>query len=292
MKLDIDQTEVKVTNIKKIFWPDLKISKGEMIDYYIQIYPYIKKYLYNRPLSLKIYPDGIKGKSFYRKNCPDYAPKWLSTTTLPSGKDKTITWIMANKLSDLVWIANHGTIELHGWFSTIDHPLKPDFAVFDLDPGKKTTFSELIETAKLIKLIIDRLKMVSYVKTSGKRGLHIYIPIKNIYSYKKVKYFLKRIAEIIIESRPDLATIEWRKNKRNGKLNIDYRQNSRGKTLPSPYSLRPTPEATVSTPLDWRELNEDLDLTAFTIQNIQERLEKEGDPWKNILENRQELPSL
>ena len=292
MKLEIDQNKVKLSNLNKILWPDLKITKGDMIDYYIQMYPFIKKYLHNRPLSLKIFPDGINKASFYRKNCPDYAPEWLSTTPLPSGKNKVINWITVNKLSDLVWIANHATIELHGWFSTIKKPLKPDFAVFDLDPGNNTNFGELIETAQLIKMITDKLNIKSFLKTSGKRGLHIYIPINNKYSYKEVKYFLKKIAKIIIESRTDLATIEWRKENREGKLHIDYRQNGRGKTLPSPYSLRPTTNATVSTPIYWRELNKNLDLSSFNIINIKERIQNYGDPWKDIFEHRQNLPSL
>ncbi len=291
MEITVEQKNVKLTNIDKIFWPEKKYTKGEMINYYIKIYPYIQKYLKNRPLSLNIYPDGIDGNSFYLKNRPDYAPDWLTTTPVIAKENKSINYIIINNLSDLIWITNRASIELHTWFSTIQHPQKPDFAVFDIDPGEKTEFKTTIEVSLLIKSILDRLNLRAYVKTSGKRGLHIFIPIKAIYNYQSVKSFLLYIAKTVISIKANKVTIEWRKEKRKGKLHIDYRQNSRGKTIPAPYSLRPTKEATISTPLTWEELNSNLNPLAFNMATIIDRINSKGNLWSEIMDYKQELPS-
>lgn len=291
--LQIDNFEVKLSNLTKVFWPDYGYTKGDMINYYIEVYPLIKDFLKDRPLSLKVYPDGIDGKSFFQKNAPDHAPHWLTTYPIYSSQRKEpINWIIVNKLSDLVWVANSASIELHCWFSTIQSQDKPDFAVFDLDPGKNSSFSDVIKVAELIKKILDELKITAFVKTSGKSGLHIYIPIKEKYSYSEVKVFLKSIAKMIIKIKPDLATIEWRKEKRNGKVHIDYRQNGRGKTLPIPYSIRPTEDATISTPLNWEELSTNIKPENFTLANIQQRIENQGNLWSEFYRIKQELPEL
>ncbi|MFW5976731.1 MAG: non-homologous end-joining DNA ligase [Bacillota bacterium] len=293
MNLTVNNNKVQLTNLDKVLWPEQNYTKKDLINYYIDIYPYIKNYLKNRPLSLKIYPDGIEGKSFFQKNCPDYAPAWLSKVKIYSRKNKKhIKWITVNKLSDLIWIANKASIELHGWFSTIKHPENPDFAVFDLDPGNSSTFQDTIETALLIKEMLQELQLKSLVKTSGKSGLHIFIPIDPIFSYKDVKNFLKSLAQIIINLKPELATIEWRKEKREGKIYIDYRQNGRGKTIPAPYSLRPTTSATISTPVTWQELNTGIKPEDFTLSNIFNRLENKNDLWQDIMQINQKLPDF
>jgi bifunctional non-homologous end joining protein LigD len=290
-KIIINGYEVKLSNLDKIFWPEKGYTKGDLINYYIEIYPFIHEYLRNRPLSLKIYPDGVEGKSFFQKNAPDYAPHWLTTYPIYSKhRQEAINWIIANKLSDLVWVINKASIELHCWFSTTVHPDKPDFAVFDLDPGPASSFYNVIEVALLIKKILDQLGLVAFIKTSGKNGLHIYIPVKPVYSYTNIKNLLKNIAEMVIKLRPDLATIEWRKKEREGKVYIDYRQNERAKTLPVPYSVRPTLEATISTPIEWDELTPELKPEIFTLENIRKRLDNKGDLWSGLLHINQELP--
>ncbi|MFW5998901.1 MAG: non-homologous end-joining DNA ligase [Bacillota bacterium] len=296
MQLTVNNNKVKLTNLDKVLWPEQNYTKKDLIKYYIDIYPLLKDYLKNRPLSLKIYPDGIKGKYFFQKNCPDYAPEWLSKFKIYSRNNKkSITWIIVNKLSDLVWIANKASIELHGWFSTTEHLDKPDFAVFDLDPGNNSTFSDTVETALLIKKMLDELELKSFVKTSGKTGLHIFIPVDPVFSYKEIQNFLKSLAQIIINYKPDLATIKWRKEKRLGKVYIDYRQNGRGKTIPAPYSLRPTSEATVSTPLKWSELYNDINHIKpenFNLSSIFSRIDKYDNLWNNILSIKQKLPDF
>ncbi|MFW6035969.1 MAG: non-homologous end-joining DNA ligase [Halothermotrichaceae bacterium] len=291
--LVIDKFKVNLSNLDKVFWPKHNYTKGDMIDYYINIYPYMKNYLKNRPVSLKIYPDGIGGKYFFQKNAPDYAPYWLTVNAIYSQHRKEpINWILINKLSDLVWVTNKASIELHSWFSTVKNLEKPSFAVFDLDPDDKSSFTNVIQVALNIKKVLEELRLDSYIKTSGKSGLHIYLPLQEKYSYTAVKIFLKSVSEVVIKMNPDLATIEWRKKNREGKVYIDYRQNGQGKTLPAPYTLRPTTEATVSTPLNWQELNSDVSPDDFTIKNIQQRLQDKGDIWADLLSNKQELPDF
>lgn len=292
-KILVADIEVKISNLDKVFWPKHGFTKGDMINYYIEVYPLIKNYLKDRPLSLKIYPDGINGKSFYQKNAPDYAPDWLTIIPIYSSHRKeAINWVMVNKLQDLIWVANSASIELHGWFSTTRDLERPNFAVFDLDPGINTGFEDTIEIALLIKKILDELKLISFIKTSGKSGLHIYIPLRPVYKYEKVKGFLKAIAEMVIKLKPELATIEWRKRERQGKIYIDYRQNSRSKTIPAPYSLRPTENATISTPLEWKELSAGIKPEDFTLANIKDRLDEKGDLWSDLLKIHQKLPGF
>lgn len=289
--LTIDQFEVKLSNLEKIFWPEQKYTKGDLINYYVEIYSYIDDFLKNRPLSLKIYPDGINGNYFFQKNIPAHAPHWVSRVPIYSKhRREPINWVMVNKLSDLVWVANSASIELHSWLSSRDNLDKPSFAVFDLDPGEKSSFQDVISVALIIKEILDELALEAFLKTSGKSGLHIYIPVMERYPYDQIKNFLKSIAEMVIKLNPALATIEWRKKARYGKVYIDYRQNSRGKTLPVPYSLRPTATATVSTPLNWDELYNNIKPADFTLKNIFQRINNKGDLWSGFFNTTQELP--
>ena len=291
MQIKVNDLAVRLTNLDKILWPEPGYTKHDLINYYIQIYPLIKSYLKDRPLSLKIYPDGIKGSSFYMKNCPDHSPDWLSTGEIFSRKHKESTnWIMINKRADLLWVANHASLELHCWFSRASNPDIPDFAVFDLDPGQNTTFQDTIEITLLIKDILAQLKMKAFLKTSGQTGLHVFIPVKPVYSYKQIRHFLKNISTLVAETKPELATIAWQKKKRQGKLYLDYRQIARSKTIPAPFSLRPTPEATISTPLAWSELKPDLNPAGFNLDSIFNRIEHSGNPWQDILHINQNLP--
>ena len=224
------------------------------------------------------------------KNCPKYAPEWLSRTTISYGENKKINWITINKLEDLIWITNKTSIELHTWFSTTSHLENPDFAVFDLDPGANINFDETIDTVKTIVKILNELNLNFYIKTSGKRGMHIFIPILKIYTYSQIRNFLQNITKLLIEINPNKITDKWQKKKRKGKLYIDYRQNAQGKTIPAPYSLRPTPEATVSTPIKETILNSNFSPTDYTLQHIYDSLNTSNNRWKKILLDRQTLP--
>lgn len=291
--LRIEDKEIKITNLEKVLWPGLRITKGDMINYYIKVAPYILPYLQNRPFSMKPYPNGIAGKSFYQKQCPKEAPEWLETIPISSSKKGYVDWCLINNLPSLIWIANRACIEMHTWFSRVPNLDKPDIAVLDIDPSGDTGFKESKIIANLFKIIIDDLKLISVPKTSGATGIHIYIPIKPIYSFSQVREFLLKICRIVEEANPELATIERNVKKRGSKVYLDAVQNGSGKTIPAPYSLRPTPQATVSTPLLWEELADDnLTPTKFTINNIMLRLTNLGDLFQVLLTDGQLLPEI
>ncbi|KUO51468.1 MAG: hypothetical protein APF76_13980 [Desulfitibacter sp. BRH_c19] len=289
--LQIEGKEVKLTNLEKLYWPELNLTKGDMINYYIKMGPYILPHLKNRPFSMKPYPDGIDGKSFYQKQCPKEAPDWLETFPINSSKKGYVDWCLINDLPSLIWIANRACIEMHTWFSRVPNLDKPDIAVLDIDPSGDTGFKESQIIAKLFKIIIDELKLTAIPKTSGATGIHIYIPIEPIYSFTQVREFLLKICRIVEEANPGLATTERNVKKRGSKVYLDAVQNASGKTIPAPYSLRPTPQATVSTPLLWKELEDDNLLpTKFTIENTISRLSQTGDLFRAVLNERQILP--
>lgn len=290
--LSIEGKELVLTNLEKVFWPELNLTKADLINYYIKIANYILPYLKDRPFSMKPFPDGIKGKSFYQKQCPKEAPDWLQTTPIYSKKKGYVDWCLINDLPSLVWIANRACIEMHTWFSKLPDLNKPDMAVLDLDPSGNIGFRETVVVAKIFKIILDELNLFSIPKTSGATGIHIYIPIKQKYKFSEVRYFLLEICKLVEKFKPDLATTERNVKKRGNKVYLDAVQNSSGKTVPAPYSLRPTPEATVSTPIFWEELDKDISPKEFNIFTIFGRLNIHGDLFQEFFTRKQNLPTL
>lgn len=277
--------KVAFTNTDKIFWPDEGYTKGDVIDYYNAIYPHIGKYLKDRPESLKRNPNGINGEAFYHKDAGEHAPEWI--TTYPVWSDsakKTIDYIVCNDKPTLLYMANLGCIEVNPWCSRTAKPDNPDYCVLDLDPSDKNTFDQVIETALVIKDILDKAGADCYCKTSGSTGLHIYIPLGAKYDYEQSRQFAQMIAQLAQEQLPGFTTLERSLSKRgNDEIYIDYLQNKKGQTLASAYSLRPKPGATVSTPLEWKEVKKGLDLHDFNITNIIKRIEKKGDLFAPVL---------
>ncbi len=291
--LTVNGKELKLTNLEKVFWPELGLTKADLINYYIKIADYLLPYLHNRPFSMKPFPDGIKGKSFYQKQSPKETPPWLATTPIVSEKKGQVDWCLINDLPSLIWIANRACIEMHTWFSKLPHLDKPDVAVFDIDPSGSTGFSEAVEVAKMLKIILDELKLLSFPKTSGATGLHIYVPIETKYTFSQVRTFLLKICRIVEETNPQLATTQRNVKKRGDRVYLDAVQNASGKTIPAPYSLRPTPKATVSAPLLWEEIfDPSLKPEQFNALNIFERLKDMGDLFKDVLSKKQTLPKL
>lgn len=289
--LEIGEYQVRLTNLDKLFWPEMGLTKGDLIKYYIDVAGYLLPHLQDRPLSLNPYPDGIKGKPFYQKRCPEEAPPFVERVPINSEhRGEVINWCLLNNLPSLVWAANRACIELHVWFSRWQIAERPDFAVFDLDPAGDSGFAEAREVALLIKRILDELKLKAYPKTSGKRGIHLYIPVKQVYTYRQVRKFLEHIGRVIVDAAPSLATLEWDKEKRGSRVYIDFRQNARGKTLAAPYSLRPVEGAPVSTPITWQELEAGLSPADFNINTIKTRLEERGDLFSPVLTLEQLLP--
>jgi len=273
------------TNLDKLYWPDEKITKGDLISYYESMAPFILPYLKNRPLSLKRNPNGIKDEGFYHKDAGDIAPAWIKTANIYSeSSDKVIHYLVCNNAKSLLFIANLGCIEMNPWNSVTGKLNNPDYLVLDIDPSKKNTFEQVIEVALVIKEIMDKIKITGYCKTSGASGLHVYIPCNRKYDYDTVREFAKILATMVHEHLPSLTTLERSLSKRKkNQIYVDYLQNSRGQTLASAYSVRPKPGATVSAPLAWKEVRKGLHPSMFTIKNIKKRAEKNGDLFKGVL---------
>lgn len=278
----INGNELKFTNLDKIYWPDEKISKRDMLNYYYQVAPYMLPYLNKRPMSLNRHPDGIKGFSFYQKDVTGKAPDWIKLFPYKTEGVKKNFMVCADEAS-LLYMASLGCIEINPWSSTIDHPDYPDWCLIDLDPGKKSTFEQVIETAQMVKQVLDELKVPCYCKTSGSTGLHIYIPLNHKYTYEESKEFARLVAKLVQQKLPKITSLERTVAKRGGKLYIDFLQNRPQATLAAPYSLRPKPGATVSMPLHWHEVKKGLKMKDFTIKNAIARIRKEGDLFKPVL---------
>jgi bifunctional non-homologous end joining protein LigD len=311
------------SNLDKIYWQGSKthppITKRDLIEYYDKINLYILPHLRNRPLSLNRYPDGPKGKSFYQKNWQSEKPDYVNSVNIYSeSKGESINYLLCNNKETLLWIANLGGIEIHPWYNRVKdlqdfNHLKvdksdlnyPDFIVFDLDPyiysGNEgghqepeynlKAFKSTVEVAFCLKNIFDKIKIKSFIKTSGKTGLHIFIPIINLYTYEQTRSFAKITGRILNKLLPSKITMEWNTTRRKDKIFYDYNQNAIGKTLSSVYSVRPTESATVSMPIEWDELTNIIP-TDFTIINVPEILKIKGDPWKNINEQKQEIDKI
>jgi DNA ligase D len=282
-----------LTNLGKLYWPDEKITKGDLIEYYQAVAPFILPYIKNRPLSLKRNPHGILDEGFYHKDAGDIAPSWMKTFDIFSpSSNKTIHYLVANDLQSLLFVANLGCIEMNPWSSTVSKPDHPDYLVIDIDPSDKNTFDQVIEVALAVKEVLDEIAIEGFCKTSGSSGIHIYIPCGKKYLYDEARNFAHVIASLVNEKLPTITTLERALSKRKkNQVYIDYLQNSKGQTLACAYSARPKKGATVSTPLNWKEVAPGLHPSQFTIKNIKKRLEKKGDLFKGVLSKGINIPS-
>lgn len=281
--LSVNGHEVKLTNQQKVYWPKEGIKKSQVLDYYNMISKLILPYLKDRPQSLKRNPNGITDKGFYHKDAADGAPDWVDHIELYSeSADKNVNYILCNNKATLLYLNNLGCIEINPWNSRVKHLDNPDYLVMDIDPSDKSSFEEVIETALVIKEILDKAGATSYCKTSGATGLHVYVPMGGAYDYDQARSFAEIIATIAQGRLPRTTTLERSLNKRNDRIYIDYLQNKRGQTLSSVYSLRPVPGATVSTPLEWSEVKSGLHPSKFHIHNMEERVNKVGDLFEGV----------
>lgn len=287
---EVEGKKITLTHLAKIYFPDIAGAKAELIDYYIRMSPYILPYLKGRPFSMLHYPDGINGKTFFQKQRPDDAPAWLASVILPSG-EKTIDWCLVNNLPGLIYMANRSCIEMHAWFSRLPNLDAPDVAIFDLDPSGDTGFADAVKAALLVKTALDSYGLWSIPKLSGKTGVHVVVPIEPT-PYEKVRRFLKIICRSIEEAQPELFTTQRVVAKRGDRVYLDAVQNGRGKTLPSPYSVRATPLANVSAPVTWLELKKGVAPEQFNIRNMDARISKTGDLFEPVYTTRQPLPNL
>lgn len=277
--------EFTPTHLDKVYWPGAGYTKADLIDYYDKIAPFMLPYLKDRPVVMKRFPDGIRRQSFFQKNVVDeHMPKFVKMARIPAKTiAKDVHYVVANNAETLSYLANLGAIELHPWCSRVRSLNKPDFMIFDLDPGEKTSFKDVIEAAHALKGILDGLGIQSHPKTSGQSGLHVYVPLAAKYPYEKVRDFAHQVARILVDRHPKLASLEKHPRDRKDKIFIDYLRNAFGQTAIAPYCPRATATATVSTPLEWSEVRSGLSPQGFTIKTIFRRLQKKGDLWKPVI---------
>ncbi|WP_370897643.1 DNA ligase D [Chryseobacterium gossypii] len=284
-EITLNRHTVKLTNQDKIYFPKDGITKGDVVEYYQSVAEYILPYLKNRPLSLNRFPNGIEEQGFYQKDASDNIPEWVKTTQVFSeSTDKYIDYIYCNDKATLAYLNNLGCIDMNPWNSSLPDLEYPDYLVLDLDPSKKNTFDDVIETALQVNEVLNSIKIKGYCKTSGSTGIHVYIPMNSKYDYDQVKDFAHILMKQVNEQLPELTTLERSLQKRSeNKIYLDYLQNRQGQTLASSYSLRPKEGASVSMPLDWDELKPGLRPTDFNIHNALDRIKKKGDLFKPVL---------
>jgi bifunctional non-homologous end joining protein LigD len=275
---------LQLTNLRKIFFPAHAITKRQLINYYSDISAALLPHLKNRAMVMKRYPNGISGKFFFMKRTPEHRPEWIETCPILHASGSLIHFPMAQDLPSLLWLINLGCIDLNPWYATCDDTNLPDYMHFDLDPVEPAKFAQVRAAALLLRDYLDSLKLTSYPKTSGSRGMHIYVPIRRGLKQKQVWTIAKRLSIEVAAMHPDVLTSEYRiKNRPSGRVLVDYNQNAWGRTLASVYSVRPTPDATVSTPVTWEEVESGCENRDFTLLNVPRRVEKHGDLFAPIL---------
>jgi bifunctional non-homologous end joining protein LigD len=283
---------LRLSNLDKPFWPEEGITKGELLAYYRDVAEVLVPHLRKRPFTMKRYPDGWQGKSFFQKQAPSHMPEWIDRAPFPAstreGEKRVIDYALIDDELALLWAVNMGCIDMHAWASRADKPDRPDWVMFDLDPSEGSGFEEVVEVAGLVRQALDVLELESVPKTSGSRGIHVLVPITRRHDFAEVREFAGIVAGALARAHPGLVTTEWTKAKRKGVL-VDANQNGPGKTTASVYSVRPRAGAPVSTPLRWDEVKEGLDAAAFTMDVVLERVAREGDLFARVLEGGQSL---
>jgi bifunctional non-homologous end joining protein LigD len=281
--LAVGKHEVRLTNLRKIFWPGLGLTKGDLLQYYANISGALLPHIEDRAMVMKRYPHGADGDFFFMKRAPSPRPEWIRLCTIDHGNGNIIDFPVIADLPSLMWVINLGCIDLNQWYAKCDDINRPDYLHFDLDPGY-ATFDQVRETGLVVREALEALKIPSVVKTTGSKGLHVYVPIVRGPLQKEVWTFAKALARELAGRHPALITAEYKVAKRpRGRVLVDYNQNAWGRTLASIYSVRPRPEATVSTPVTWEEVEKGIQIEDFTVMNVPERVAKIGDLWKPLL---------
>jgi bifunctional non-homologous end joining protein LigD len=282
--LDVDGREVRLTNLDKAFWPEEKITKGDLIQYYADVAPLLLPHVRDRAMVMKRYPHGAGGAFFFMKRAPVPRPEWIRTCRIDHDSGNVIDFPVIDDMPSLLWVINLGCIDLNQWYATCDDVNRPDYLHFALDPGDGATWAGVLESGRIVRDALDTLKMPSVVKTTGSKGLHVYVPIVRGPLQKDVWTFAKALAVELARRHPNVMTAEYRVAKRpKGRVLIDYNQNAWGQTLASVYSVRPRPLATVSTPVTWAEIDKAVKIEDFRMNNVRRRFDKVGDLWKPLL---------
>ena len=283
--IKLNNHTISLSNLDKVWFPKSKITKKQILDYYMQVSNFLIPHVKNHLITMQRFPDGIASESFYQKNASNYFPAWLNTKAVKKENKEFVNYVICNNAATLVYLANQGVLTFHSWLSRKDKLYYPDRMIFDLDPSIDD-FPSVRKAALLIKDIFDELKIPSFAMTTGSRGIHILIPLKRVHTFDEVGNFAYIIARKMLEINPGQFTLELRKEKRGKKIFIDTLRNRYSATAVAPYSVRPIEKAPVAAPLWWQEVN-DSKLTSqkFNIKNILNRLKQEGDPWEKVHED-------
>jgi bifunctional non-homologous end joining protein LigD len=285
--LAVDDRDVRLTNLAKPFWPELGITKGDLIQYYADVSPLLLPHIRDRAMVMKRYPNGAHSEPFFMKRAPEPRPSWIRTCEIDHGSKGIINFPVIDDLPSLLWVINLGCIDLNQWYAHCDDVDRPDYVHFDLDPGDGASFERVRETALIVRAALETLRMKPLVKTSGSKGLHVYVPIVRGPVQKTVWTFAKALAVELASRHRGLMTSEYRRSNRpRGRVLVDYNQNRWGSTLASVYSVRPTARATVSTPITWDEVTDGAAIEDFRLDNVRTRLAETGDLWKPLLQQR------
>jgi bifunctional non-homologous end joining protein LigD len=289
-EIEVDGRTLSLSNLGKVLYPEAGFTKGHVIDYYTRVSPAVLPHLRGRPLTLKRYPNGVDAPYFYEKQCPSHAPEWVQTSRIGD-----INFVLCEDLPTLVWLANLADLELHTSLARADDYASPTVIAFDLDPGPPATIVECAEVALELRLIFEHLGMQAFPKTSGSKGMQVYVPLNTPTSYDVTRPFARGLAELLERRRRDLVVSEMKKSVRGGKVFVDWSQNASFKTTVNVYSLRARPQPTVSTPLRWEEVeavteSRDPNDLVFTAGEVLERVAEHGDLFAGVVELRQTLP--
>jgi len=281
---------IRFSNLDKVFWPKEGYTKGDLIEYYREISPWLLPYLRDRPLVLTRFPDGIEGKSFYQKDAPAFVPDWVRTERVWSEHaDRKIDYFVCDDVASLLYVVNLGTIPLHLWSSRVASLDRPDWCILDLDP-KGAPFRDVVTVARAIHRLCESIELEAFVKTSGATGLHVLIPLAGRFTYDQSRTLGELLARVVNRELPEITTIVRKVSDRGGRVYLDYLQNRHGQTIAAPFSARPLPGAPVSAPLRWHEVNGALDPRKFTLRTLPARMRKmRADPLREVLTCRPDL---
>jgi bifunctional non-homologous end joining protein LigD len=287
LEVEIHGRIVKLTNLSKPFWPKLHVTKRDLIQYYLDIAPVLLPHITDRAMVMKRYPHGAGGEFFFMKRAPSPRPDWIEICNIEHESGNIINFPMIQDVAALMWVINLGCIDLNQWYARCDDVDRPDYLHFDLDPVPNASFEKVCEAALFIRIALDSLKIPNLAKTTGSKGIHIYIPLKRGPTQKQVWTFAKEFAYAVTSQAPKLLTAIYQVSKRpKGRVLVDYNQNAWGRTLASVYSVRPNKLPTVSTPVTWKELERGIAIEDFRIDNVPARVRKLGDLWKPLLETK------
>jgi bifunctional non-homologous end joining protein LigD len=296
--IDVDGRQLKLSNLDKVLYPAVGFTKAQLIDYYVRIAPVLLPHLHDRPLTMKRYPEGVDGFFFYEKNCPAHRPEWVQTAKVWShGNNRWMHYCLVQDLPTLVWAANLADIELHTSLSKQHKIDEPTMIVFDLDPGEPANIVQCCQVGVWVRRIFERLGLQSFPKTSGSKGLQVYIPLNVPVTYDQTKTFARELARSLERTYPDRVVSDMKKALRVGKIFVDWSQNDEYKTTICVYSLRAKQRPTASTPVNWQEVEtclkkEDPELLVFTSDEVVRRADSMGDLYAPVLTLEQKLPSV